>query len=180
MRTTMPLRSHRSRQKGAILVVSLLLLLVMTLLGLTAMQVTRMEERMAGNTRDLNLAFQGAEAGLRDAEDRIRLLAGRPDACSAAPCDVWQRNVLPGDLHDRDRSWWVDNGQEYGASGQQDLDDVTEDPQTVTEELMFVPDSLTTGHAPPEGRTFFRVTSHSFGGTETAQAVLESTYTRRF
>ena len=39
--------------------------------GITAMQVTRMEERMAGNSRDVNLAFQGAEAGLRDSEARI-------------------------------------------------------------------------------------------------------------
>ena len=63
------------RQQGAALVVALIMLLVMTVLGIAAMQVTRIEERMAGNSRDVNLAFQGAEAGLRDAEARI---AARP------------------------------------------------------------------------------------------------------
>jgi type IV pilus assembly protein PilX len=177
-------KTNRSRQDGAILVVSLLLLLVMTLLGLTAMQVTRMEERMAGNSRDISLAFQAAEAGLRDAEDRIRVMTTRPAACSAGPCAVWQRTTpvatLPTDLHDQPKSWWVGKAQEYGAAGTQQMTEVTQDPLSITQEQGFIPDSLTTGHGPPEGRDFYRVTSHSFGATETARAVLESTYTRRF
>ena len=178
MRTAM----NRPRQDGAILVISLLLLLVMTLLGLTAMQVTRMEERMAGNSRDIDLAFQASEAGLRDAEDRIRLMVARPTACSSAPCAVWQRTApaIPSNLRDQTKAWWIANGQEYGTAGAQDVTDVTQDPLTVTQEQGFVPDSLTTGHGPPDGRDFYRVTSHSFGGTETARAVLETTYTRRF
>ncbi len=180
----MQMQSPRSRQSGAILVVSLLLLLVMTLLGLAAMQTTGMEERMAGNTRNINLAFQGAEAGLRDAEDRIRVMVTRPDSCSALPCTVWQRNVIDGMLatpiRDRDKAWWVATGQEYGVAGTKQVADVTIDPLSVTEELGFIPDSLTTGHGPPEGRDFYRVSAHSFGGNETARAVLETTYTRRF
>ena len=43
-----------SRQRGAVLVVALLMLLIMTVLGVTAMQMSRMEERMAGNSRDIN------------------------------------------------------------------------------------------------------------------------------
>jgi len=76
------IRHIGSRQKGATLVVALLILLVLTVLGLAAMQATRMEERMAGNSRDVNLAFQGAEAGLRDAEERVRTytVASRPPA----------------------------------------------------------------------------------------------------
>jgi type IV pilus assembly protein PilX len=37
------------------------------MLGVTAMNSTTMEERMAGNTRDSNLALEAAEAALRDA-----------------------------------------------------------------------------------------------------------------
>ena len=180
----MQMQFPRSRQSGAILVVSLLLLLVMTLLGLAAMQTTGMEERMAGNTRNINLAFQGAEAGLRDAEDRIRVMVTRPDNCSALPCVVWQRNVIEGmsatPLRDRTKAWWVLNAQEYGVAGSKQIADVSIDPLNLTEELGFIPDSLTTGHGPPEGRDFYRVTAHSFGGSETARAVLETTYTRRF
>lgn len=56
------------KQKGAVLIVSLLLLLVTTMLGITSMSTTVMEEKMAGNSRQKQLAFQAAEAGLRQAE----------------------------------------------------------------------------------------------------------------
>jgi type IV pilus assembly protein PilX len=46
------------------LVIALILLVVLTLIGLSASNVTMMEERMAGNTRDHNLALQAAEAAL--------------------------------------------------------------------------------------------------------------------
>jgi type IV pilus assembly protein PilX len=57
----------RSRQSGAVLIVSLLFLVILTILGITAMQGTTLEHRMAGNTRDHAIAMQAAEAALRDA-----------------------------------------------------------------------------------------------------------------
>ena len=57
-----------NRQNGAVLVVGLLILLVLTLIGVNAMQGTLFEQKMAANTRDRNLAFQNAESALRDAE----------------------------------------------------------------------------------------------------------------
>jgi type IV pilus assembly protein PilX len=174
------LNHAQQRQKGAALVISLLMLLVMTVLGIAAMQVTRMEERMAGNSRDVNLAFQGAEAGLRDSEERIRLMSARPLDCAAAPCSVWRRDFLLADLRDSDLTWWTDHAIEYGVTGTHEVTEVTRDPLVVTESLGFVPDSLSVGHGPPEGRDFFKVTANSSGASDTANAVLESTYTRRF
>lgn len=63
-----PHRHHFLSQRGATLIISLLILLVMTLIGVTAIQTTTMEEKMAGNMRDQNLAFQAAEAALRAGE----------------------------------------------------------------------------------------------------------------
>ena len=57
----------RRRQNGAVLIVSLLFLVVLTILGITAMTGTTLEHRMAGNTRDYAVAMQAAEAALRDA-----------------------------------------------------------------------------------------------------------------
>jgi type IV pilus assembly protein PilX len=57
------------RQSGAVLVVSLIMLLVMTLIGVTAMRSTTMEEKMAGNSRDHAVAFQAAESALRQGEE---------------------------------------------------------------------------------------------------------------
>jgi len=63
-----------NRQEGAVLAVSLLLLLVLTLLGVSSMQGTMLEEKMAGNAKDRNLAFQTSESGLREAENFIEQL----------------------------------------------------------------------------------------------------------
>jgi type IV pilus assembly protein PilX len=64
--------SHSTRQNGAALVTSLIFLTVLTILGMTSMGTSLLENRMAGNSRDRNLAFQSAEMGLRDAELFIR------------------------------------------------------------------------------------------------------------
>ena len=69
-------RSPRS-QHGAALAVVLILLLLMTLLGLASLRGTLLEERMGANLLDRSLAFQSAEAALRDAE---AVLAAIPPA----------------------------------------------------------------------------------------------------
>lgn len=56
-------------QRGAALAVSLVLLLAMTIIGISALGTTSLEERMAGNTQELNRAFQIAETGLANAFD---------------------------------------------------------------------------------------------------------------
>lgn len=58
-------------QRGAALVTVLILLVTMTLLGLVSMRTTQMEERMTGNQLDRGLAFQAAEAALREAESWV-------------------------------------------------------------------------------------------------------------
>lgn len=55
-------------QRGVVLIVGLLLLLVLTMLGITSMRSALLEERMTGNVQDKMVAFQAAEAGLRDGE----------------------------------------------------------------------------------------------------------------
>lgn len=75
-------------QSGAVLIIGLVFLVLLTIIGMTAMQVTTMQEKMAGNARDHDLAFQNAEAGLRNGEV---YLAGRSfwafnAACTNALC----------------------------------------------------------------------------------------------
>ena len=59
-------------QRGAALVISLIMLLLMTLVGVTAMQVTTVQEKMVSNSRDLNVAFQAAETALKRGEEYIK------------------------------------------------------------------------------------------------------------
>jgi type IV pilus assembly protein PilX len=61
----------KQRQSGAILFVSIILLVVLTMLGFAALRTATMQERMAGNVRDRGIAFQAAESALRGAQKYI-------------------------------------------------------------------------------------------------------------
>lgn len=189
---TMRTAAHAT-QRGAVLVVSLLLLLVMSVLALGASQATRLQERMAGNARDYDLAFQSAEAGLRKAERLIDdpNLASAPFPCTAAPCQVWELNMLPADIAYRTPAqWWDANAWSYSTdltwttanmSAMSGAGIAHRDPQYVIEEVEEVPDSLTippTG--PPASRIYYRIVSAAEGGTNRAVVVLQSTFSRRF
>lgn len=54
----------RARQHGAALVMSLVILLILTILGISAMGTSSLEQKMAGNMQEQHRAFQAAEAGL--------------------------------------------------------------------------------------------------------------------
>jgi len=58
----------RALQRGATLMVVLVLLLIMTVLGLAILRGTSLDERMSANLRDRSLSFQSAEAALREGE----------------------------------------------------------------------------------------------------------------
>ena len=62
-----PRRRLPSRQRGAALVVGLLLLLVLTLLGISGMTTASNELQMAGNEQYQERAFQAADAGVERA-----------------------------------------------------------------------------------------------------------------
>ena len=75
------------RQRGAVLAIGLLILVVMTLIGVTGMSTSGLQLKMAGNLKDWHAAFQAVEAGLRDGETDIAT-GGRVDGETAAECGV--------------------------------------------------------------------------------------------
>ena len=58
----------RRRQQGVALFIALVVLLIITILGISGLQTTTLEERMAASARDRDIAFQAAEAALAQAE----------------------------------------------------------------------------------------------------------------
>lgn len=60
-----------TRQRGFVMVTAIMLLVILTLVVLSLMRTSILEERMVGNHRDWNNAFQAAESALRDAERDI-------------------------------------------------------------------------------------------------------------
>ncbi len=172
---------HRnaSHQSGAVLVVSLMILLVLTLIGVTSMSTTVLEEKMAGGVRNQNLAFQSAEAALRNGEVWIGAQNPVPSAvgsCGSPPCQVVALDSL-GNLTTQNDTWWSTNAREYGTTGTQDIAGVSADPRYIVEFRTFQnTGGLDVGLNPPQGRLYYRVTAHGTGGNATAEALLQSHY----
>ncbi|MDQ0073244.1 type IV pilus assembly protein PilX [Variovorax boronicumulans] len=57
-----------AHQRGVSLIIVLLLLVIVSILGVGAAQIATMGERSARNDRDMQIAWQSAEAALMDAE----------------------------------------------------------------------------------------------------------------
>ena len=78
-----------TRQRGFVMVTAIMLLVILTLVVLSLMRTSILEERMVGNHRDWNNAFQSAESALRDAEreiltgTRVNGVTGFVSDCSA-------------------------------------------------------------------------------------------------
>jgi len=64
--------SSAQKEGGFILITGMLFLVVLTILVVSLMRTSILEERMIANSRDWNVAFQAAESALRDAEREIR------------------------------------------------------------------------------------------------------------
>ena len=72
-------------QRGVALVVALILLVVITLVGLAAVSGTIMQQKMSSNFYDRDVAFQAAEAALRQAQVAI----GAATSGAAAPAGFY-------------------------------------------------------------------------------------------
>lgn len=104
-----PLRSRRfgpaaprarGPQSGLALVVSLILLVVITLLGLAAVGTTTVQQKLSANFYDRELAFQSAEAALRVAETVITA-SPTPTTAPIYDCSAAGGNVcLDNPFHD--------------------------------------------------------------------------------
>ena len=53
---------NQCRQQGAALIVSLMMLLVLAIIGISGLSNTNLEERMAQNFEHSNVVFQAAES----------------------------------------------------------------------------------------------------------------------
>lgn len=166
--------SIMKRQRGAVLMTTLLLLLVMTLLGFSGMRTTILEEKMAGNFRDANLAFQSSESGLRAAEAFIdanptanynNVAAGLYQPTNADPPRWEQVN-------------W-DNADEILAYPTVLSTELADPPDGIIEELEIV---LEVGDSQEAGMAsesqYYRVTADAVGGSENAKVRLQTTYKR--
>ncbi len=175
---------HTTKQTGAALIVSLIILVLMTLLGLSSIRTSSLEEKMTTNLRDQELAFQAAEIALRDAEKRISALVAEPIATQDGSNEnTWATNAMdstPSNATpwwmERDEAWWNANGV-----ASVNVANVATPPRYVIEKLVFDKDSEIVGsNSPIEGLIYYRITARGTGGSDQARVLLQSTVVKRF
>ena len=162
-----------TKERGAALIITLLILLIMTLLGITAITTSSLQEKMAGNMRDQYMAQQAGDSILRDGESWIFKLLSRPSpSCSPPPTErVWDYNCL--DVTAQNDTWWAANGYTANVGNSY----VNQNPRYVDEYLQRVNDNL--GKYPPTYRYFYRTTGWSVGASDYARGLFQSVFSRR-
>lgn len=183
-----------SREGGAVLAISLIMLLLVTVLGLSTIGTTTMQEKMAANTRDKDLAFQAAELALKVAEKALEeegLTAADFTAnCSNGLCSPhnvsanfmrWEDPDICGSGED---IWSCDKSRAVGGADAVDANNHSQPPRYFIEKLddLDTADHLNIGNIGDaihsEEVTVYRITAIGYGGSATSQAVLQSTYAK--
>lgn len=163
---------HRARrQSGAALLITLILLLVLTLLGVSSMQSTTMQERMSGNTRDREVAFQAAEAALRAAESWLEAQAVPPQSGTAA--------YVYGEADpDQDPQWEQVDWSDDSAVGTLAIDGTYDEARYIIEEMDALQSSsgVTQPGTVQQSKHMYRVTARGTGLSPDALVMLQSTY----
>lgn len=189
MRKSAPNASPRN-QRGAVLIFCLVFLAVLTVMGVSGMESTVLEERMSGNMRDHSLAFQAAESALKNAEAWLVLQDTLPVTSTDGSTAVWAGNSLVSGLGDEEywwddssvnSGWWGTNGDDL--NGTADVADVASQPVYVIEQYRTVD----TGQSIAIGggevtvpRIFHRITARGVGINSTTDAVLQSTFVQTY
>jgi len=170
----------QTKQTGATLIVSLLILLVMTLLGVTAMQTNILEEKMSGNSQDVSLSLQAAEAAMREAEDYVETIVS-----PAAAFDGSTEWLYPDDTNvdvKADATWATARTYQTG-----DIANVTTRPKYIIELHGEIGSASTdvniSGYGESSGTaniSGFRVTARGTGGSNETVTILQSYYAKAF
>lgn len=168
------------QQQGAVLVIGLIMLLLLTVIGMASIRGTDLQERMAGNARDHNLAFQASEAAVRSAENYLSAASIAPyaagagyhqDLTGAASPPLW----TPADWNTKEAVKIADNT----------LKGISEQPKYVIEQLEISISPGNLGSAVDQQsldsmaeREVYRITARGLGGTKDSEALIQTTFIR--
>ncbi len=175
------------RERGVVLVMAMVFLLILTLIGVTTMSTTVLEEKMAGNMQDKNIAFQAAESALTTGENWLRPLTEMPRFDPAVTNDgLHKQSDISTPVWETPGIWTgsdvVDYEQLPGPlpSGQL-LSNVAEQPRYLIEDLGPVQDPLKIKLPPsPPTRNVFRITARGVGSSAQAVVMVQSVFEKRF
>lgn len=164
------------KQSGATLFIGLMFLLLLTIIGLSSSNTAIMQERMAGNVADSNIAFQEAERTLREIEDRLtQYVMGGSGGLGYVP-PTWEetglnRNDCTMSGYNWDNPGWRDAPNTDGEFLVVDLSDYTvgETPYGSSCRPVSEADMNTAGE-------YFLVVARAVSPTGTSESIVQSIF----
>ncbi len=198
-KSTVHIRQQKSKkfQGGAVLVVSLVMLLILTLIGVSGISSVTLEEKMVSNMQNANKSFQGAEAALNECEMFLRdqatvVLHQTSKTSSLTALQNKTHRVI--DVGSFPVGWWQDQDfwNNYGnvsvissiARTSTSPDGVSSAPLCFTEYIgngtssMDSDTSLYPGANSADAKLVYRVTASSFGADTKSQSIVESLFVK--
>ena len=150
----------RGTQRGVVLIVALIVLVLVTIVSVTAIRSTTTDERLAGNARDRDKAFQAAEAAVRAClsplDSDTPVLTGIPVQPPAA--------VGATQLWEVEANWADSAVKSYAVAslGSAEAAGLKAQPRCIVERLNLTPPS-------------FRVTGRAVGASADTVVMLQAT-----
>ena len=177
------LRHNLKNQHGSILIISLMILVVLTMIGVSSMSSTSLQERMAGNFRDRQIAFQAAEMTLAYAEDYARNNINSASIFNNTN-GYYKEHDGPTSFNAFNASWWSNTGSQVLPTT---ISQVRTQPRYVIEYRGDIGESEGTsinlsGYGESAGGGIisnFRVTVRATGLSDNTQVILQSNYGKR-
>ena len=167
--------SNSSKQTGVVLFIAMILLLILSLLGVTAARMQTVEERMARNEDNRQLGAQAAEAGLRSAE--TGLITGIYTNFAANANGLYAP-VLSNGSPISTLNWSTAGALVYAGPALSSLPAASRAPQFVIENLPSVAvageDISMASLNAPTPVTVFRVTAQGLGADGTSTTTLQT------
>jgi type IV pilus assembly protein PilX len=182
----------RRHESGFSLITILMMMVVLVSLALAGMNSSLVQERMAGNARDRNIALQAAEAALRDAEADIEanltVASAFVSACTGGLClppSLTSNNPTSQPLW-KTIDWGASAGRSRaygGVTGATALPGVASAPRYIVELLPVLPpvsgQSASLGGSDQDAAQAFRITARATGLRTSTVVILQSTYIKR-
>ena len=172
------------KQKGIILIMVLTLLLALTILGVSSMSTSTLETRMANNFQERSIAFQAAEAALREGERLVETSSfdGTEfnNLCTNGLCECTKLTTCDYNS-DSTQTFWEQNTVWDTSANHKTYQTsnlgITNPAKYIIEHMGNVcPDSNPACVVAATDPRMFRITALGYGKTATAKVMLQSTY----
>jgi type IV pilus assembly protein PilX len=173
------------KEQGTALIFALVMLLLLTILGITAVTTSSLQERMAGNMRDQYMAQQAGDSILYDGQALIFNQQTKPlPSCPPDPvARIWDSSCLPASTGAAAANWWTTATDVWwttnGALSSVANTHTAQEPRFVVEKIQNAPIDAEIGHKKKVETFYFRTTGWSVGVSDYARGLFQGYFSKR-